>query len=211
LNKPSNEGRVWDALSVYESTELVRRLCHEKTGRRPTATKAREIVSYFAQGREYFRNAAGASELVRPLILYYGVMSLFRGLILFLDISKSKVAGGHGLGADGWEDLNTKPEAMPTLPIAVHSNGTFPELCRVTKNIERLRIPMEGSSNTIGALSPGTSSLSSDAPIKLKEALGQIPDLQDTYESTFAEHPSRLPCEARAIFDPYGKEKVGAA
>ena len=70
---------------------------------------------------------------MRPLILYYGAMSLARGLVLFLDPGLSKVASGHGLGADGWADLNTAPKAVPGLAVSVHASGTFPELARVTK------------------------------------------------------------------------------
>ena len=97
---PSHGSRVWDALGVYESTELVRSLCKAKTGREPRAAKAREIASHFAQGRQYFRSAEAAGALVRPLILYYGAMCLARGLVLFLDPVLSKVSSGHGHGAD---------------------------------------------------------------------------------------------------------------
>ena len=94
--------KAWAALSLYESSELVRRLAKERTGREPGATKAREIAAHFSQGREYFRSAAGAGELVWPLIPYYGAMALARGAALFLSPRKSKIEAGHGLEAHGW-------------------------------------------------------------------------------------------------------------
>lgn len=174
-----DEHGVWRALGIYESTETVRRLYQEKTGRRPSAAKAREIVSLFSQGREYFRGAAGAGELVRPLILYYGALSLARALILFLDTKKSKVAGSHGLGADGWADLNTESEKVPGLPMTVHASGTLPELWRVTNNADRTRIPAEDNPFEIDVTSKGTNPAPVGAGLTIKEALGQIPDLRE--------------------------------
>ncbi len=69
---------TWAPLSLYESPELARRLAGETTGRRPTSAKAREISAHFSQAREYFRGAAGAGELVKPLIVYYGAVALAR-------------------------------------------------------------------------------------------------------------------------------------
>jgi hypothetical protein len=133
---PVAGSKVWAALSTYESTELVKRFGKERMEREPNTTKAREIAAHFSQGREYFRNAIDASELVRPLILYYGAMALARGASLFLDPSKSKLIRGHGLEASGWQDLNAKPEAVPGLPVEVKGEGTFPELARERKHRE---------------------------------------------------------------------------
>ena len=191
---PGAGSKVWAALSAYESTELVRRFAKERTDREPNASKAREIAAHFAQGREYFRNAAGAGELVRPLILYYGVVALARGAILFLDPSKSKVVGDHGLDGSGWEDLNTKPETVPSLSVVVKREGTFPELARVSGNSEGCMVRIWEMSGEVSVRSPG-SGLTPDTSVTVKEALGQIPDVAQLYERTFGEHPRRLRCE----------------
>ncbi|MDX5895302.1 YaaC family protein [Rubrobacter radiotolerans] len=191
---PVAASKVWAALSAYESIELVRRFVEEKTGRKPNATKAREIAAHFAQGREYFRNAVGAGELVRPLILYYGVVALARGAVLFLDPSKSKVVGGHGLDASGWEDLNAKPEAVPGLPVTVKREGTFPELARVSGNSEKCMVRNGGMPGEVSVRSPGPE-IVPGTRVTIKETLGQIPDVADLYERTFGEHPRRLRCE----------------
>lgn len=85
MRSQGNASGAWAALSLYESTDLVKRFAAQRTGRSPNTTKAREISAHSAQGREYFRSAAGTGELVRPLILYYGVVALARGAVLFLD------------------------------------------------------------------------------------------------------------------------------
>lgn len=186
--------KTWSALSAYESVELVRRFAKERRGRDPGDKKAREIAAHFAQGREYFRGANGAGELVRPLILYYGVMSLARGAVLFLDSRRSKVVAGHGLEAAGWPDLNTKPEAVSELFITLKPTSTFPELARVTGNLERSTVRNEGEPGEVSVRSPGPE-LNSGTNIMIKEILGQIPDLAELYETTFREHSRRLRCE----------------
>lgn len=187
---------AWASLSLYESPELVRRFAGESIGREPTANKAREISAHFSQGREYFRSAAGAGELVRPLILYYGAMALARGTALFLSREKSKIEAGHGLDATGWKDLPTQPYAVPHLEVEVSGGGTFPELARVTGNTESFLVRTQGYPGVATALSTGPKP-ASGTRVGVKEALGQIPDVVELYERTFGEHGRRLRCEVQ--------------
>lgn len=187
-------GRTWASLSVYESTELVQRFAEERIGRRPNSTKAREIAAHFSQGREYFRSAAGSGELVRPLILYYGVVALARGAALFLDREKSKLVAGHGLDAVGWGDLLANPAAVPDLQVAVAASGTFAELARTVGNHEWARIRTEGGPGVADARVPGPE-VRPGTTLTVKEILGQIPDVAELYGRTFAEHSRRLRCE----------------
>lgn len=199
--------RAWASLSMYESTDLVKRFALQRTGRRPNTTKAREISAHFAQGREYFRNAVGAGELVRPLILYYGATALARGTVLFLDTSKSKLEAAHGLDASGWDDFLTRPRSLPDAEVKIGSGGTFPELARITGNTEWVRIHTGESPGVADAESPGTE-LAAEMKLTIKEILGQIPDIASLYEKTFGEHSRRLRAEisytglTRSLGDP---------
>lgn len=197
---------AWTALSAYESVELVRRSTEERTGREPKDAKAREIAAYFAQGREYFRSAAAASELVRPLILYYGAVALARGVVLFLDPSKTKLVADHGLDAVGWKDLNTDPAAVAGLTIGLKRVGTFPELARVTGNVEWCMVGSERYPGEVAISSTGTDLLP-DTRISIREALGQLPDVAGLYETTFGEHSRRLRCEVMVSDQPHGEGK----
>lgn len=186
--------REWSSLSMYESTDLVKRFAKQQTGLYPNATKARKISAHFAQGREYFRSASGAGELVRPLILYYGVLALARGAVLFLDPTKSQLRAAHGLDASIWEDLLTDPRSLPDAEVKIGFSGTFPELARITGNMERVRVPTQQSPGVADAESPGTS-LATDAKLTTKDILGQIPEVAVLYERTFGEHSRRLRAE----------------
>jgi hypothetical protein len=86
-------------LSHFQSFDLVQREFERWHGRELNAERTWEIVSSFVQGEEYFVSASAAAEAVRPLLLYYGVLSISRGLIIFLsNVSEATLKASHGLG-----------------------------------------------------------------------------------------------------------------
>ena len=78
----------WHSISRFESHDLVKHWYKTTHGKEPSTAKISQINAFFIQGREYFRNAAVAEMSVKPLLLYYGVLSLSRGAILLRDTSK---------------------------------------------------------------------------------------------------------------------------
>ena len=191
--------RVWQGLTLYENAGLVRDLYKRKHGGSMNAAKAWEVASHFTQGREYFRSAAGADDLVRPLILFYGTMALSRGLVLFLDITMPNVAGGHGLREGDWAVLDSQPQKLPEAKVKIDGNGTFPELCRVTRNAEVCEIATQAMPEAVvGARYAGTDPVPAGSETTIKEILAQIPDLHELYQETFDEWPLCLPCDAVA-------------
>lgn len=74
---PKEEEDPWHGLAMFESQSLVsdfyRNLHQSRIG-----SKAVEITSHVAQGRQYFEAAAQSGEFAKPLLLYYGVLSLTR-------------------------------------------------------------------------------------------------------------------------------------
>jgi hypothetical protein len=91
--------KPWEIIANYESHELMRVRYHAKHGRDANAAHAREIASPFIQARHYYDAAAAADRTVKPLLLYYGVVSLSRALVLFLlrGLREAALAPGHGL------------------------------------------------------------------------------------------------------------------
>lgn len=132
------ERQVWEALSVFESHDYVGKWYKGRHGRILNATRTREIISCFTQGREYFASAKVAASSVRPLLLYYGALSLGRGLILLLDRTKSEASlkPSHGLEAVDWQNtLAGGIEKVLELGIRATS-GTFSELAAATGNLQ---------------------------------------------------------------------------
>ena len=72
----------WQSLSRFESYDFVARWYQKAHQRKPNAAKVSQINACFIQGREYFSNAASSAMSVKPLLLYYGALSLSRGVIL---------------------------------------------------------------------------------------------------------------------------------
>ena len=69
--------------------------------------KIREINAAFSQGRMYFENAKSAGLGVKPLLLYYGAMSLAVGLVSFKwpDKPEGSLKSAHGLKIGGWKQV----------------------------------------------------------------------------------------------------------
>jgi len=126
--------RAWDKLLEFESRDLIERYILERHGRKGSARQVLEISSNFIQGREYFRNAQNAAITVKPLLQYYGVTALTRGLILASSpkVSEASMKPSHGLDTVNWQhNLSTKDFGGLTVTI---KKGTFYELMQATSN-----------------------------------------------------------------------------
>jgi hypothetical protein len=198
------EAGVWEWLSLYESTDLVARFYKEHHRSRLKEEKATEIVSQLAQGREYFSSAARSADIVRPLFIYYGVLSLSRGLVLFLnaDIRESGLNQNHGLRTVSWgQQLANGITELPNLQVRFQK-GTFTDFSKVTGNTERTTLragenPPSGDEHRFLYEQGGTE----DVPVEtqpivaLKDILARIPDLDELYEYTFEEYSGCYPTE----------------
>ncbi len=127
---------TWEQLSKYESHDFVGKWFQRRHGKELNAGRTKEIISCFTQGREYFASAAGAANSVRPLLLYYGVLALSRGVILLRDglKSESSLKPSHGLEVVGWQSILSSG-IQNVLDLQVRATaGTFTELAATTVN-----------------------------------------------------------------------------
>ena len=94
-----NDRTAWEIIANYESHDVVRSLYQAKHGWKPNAAHCREIAAAFIQGRNYYAAATIADRSVKPLLLYYGIVALSRGLTLFLTRKRREaaLAQSHGL------------------------------------------------------------------------------------------------------------------
>jgi hypothetical protein len=189
---------AWERLSLYESQDLLSRLYRERHGGRLSSQKAKEITACLVQGRQFFAAADTAEDLTAPLILYYGVLALSRGIILFLDRRKrlTSLDPTHGAEARGWSNLLLSetggPQNIPNVEIALRDAGTFAQLAESTRSTERCRVfawryPSEYRMSTSAkrTLQPVT--------ITFRQALERIPDLHVLFERTFGEESQCQP------------------
>lgn len=96
--------RHWKSIALFESHDYVDRWYRKAHGRSASATKVGQINASFAHGREYFRNAERSDLSVKPLLLYYGVLSCSRGVILANHPQKKEesLKPRHGLETVDW-------------------------------------------------------------------------------------------------------------
>lgn len=168
----------WNELLEFETKDLVEQYFKEKHSREPNAQKIHEITSSFIQGRAYFKSALDSDFSVRPLLQYYGILSLSKALILSLSphISESQLKPSHGLSVKNWSEV-LKSRNYSELEIEINE-GSFYDLISVTKNTNLLRANSSHVNWSNKLSTPKTLDT-----IKLKELIQYFPDLAREYKT----------------------------
>ncbi len=173
--------RTWEGISNYESFEIVREVYRARHGRLPGTGHAREISSPFTHARSYFRSATTAERTVKPLLLYYGVLSLSRGLTLFLSRGRreSTLAPAHGLKVEDWgaELCKASPD-FGQLRVSVTASGTFRDLGVATNHRSFLKANSSKPNYTHEVDPPATGKRFS-----LTDIVARIPALREPYRA----------------------------
>ena len=193
---------TWATLAFYESRDLLHRTYKERFGQSLSSNKVEEITYHLAQGREYFSSAKQSALLVRPLLLYYGVLALSRALILFLDYSKreSGLKHGHGVSILDWKNVLHREckeqsiEKLAELKLKF-MKGTFTDLSQATKNEEQAEFGWMGTHRIWQK--NGTTELEAGYEITLKEVLARIQDIDYWFTGTFRERSCCYPAIIR--------------
>jgi len=189
-----DQEQSWRPLSLLQSTDIVREKFRQKHTRTLNLQRSREIATCFVQGIHYFMNARAASEVVKPLLLYYGVLSLSRGLILFLDPRKKEeaLAQSHGLVMADWQNTLSNGTDFTALGVK-ETKGTFQELIRATRNELAFRVtgPFARVIERCNRLEVGARS---DGIITLSDLLARTIDLRVIYEQCTGSPSRAIPC-----------------
>ena len=188
LLMPNQE--TWYALREFEAFDVLSRNYTIKHSRNLKPAKAREITASFTQAREYFTSAQLADITVRPLLQYYGIATLSRGLVLFMcpELRETDLKEGHGLGRNSWKDvLNAKPQKLNELRIKVRS-GLFMYFVGVLGNRAYLR---ENSNEVTASLSCPSPQVGSE--FTLGEIALRVPDLSDQCAAWLGERTPYVP------------------
>lgn len=170
---------IWDEFSQYESSELVKRDYKDRHGRDLNLRHAREITAAFSHARSYFRSTKNSEPTVKPLLLYYGVVSLSRGLALLLTrgMREAALAQSHGLSAKNWQhEMSHENPDFGKLRVVVNASGSFIDLGKATNYKSLLR---HGSSaaNLVWTNDASLTGLS----FTLGDILSRLPALQSHY------------------------------
>ncbi|MCK4445634.1 MAG: hypothetical protein KAW56_00975 [Candidatus Marinimicrobia bacterium] len=174
--------KVWNNLLEFESRDLVDRFIIKRYGRKSSANRTYQITSNFIQAREYFKSAEIANFTVRPLLQYYGVLALSKGLILTLDLTKTEeqLKSSHGLDVKNWNQI-LKNKDFENLEISF-GEGTFSELLNATDNKNYLRANSSAVNWTSKLKAPKKGNV-----ITLRQLIQYFPDLNKEYNSWIEE------------------------
>ncbi len=179
--------KIWHKLYDYESRDLIERFISKKHNRKASARQVSEISSNIIQSREFFRNAEDANLSVKPLLLYYGVNSLARGLVLLLNpyLSESSLKPSHGLDTINWRQ-SISENNLKDLTVEIN-NGGFYELLTSTKNKSYLKLHSSGINWKVNFPVPNLKKR-----FTLENLIRIIPDLNVEYNKWLNENSETL-------------------
>ncbi|PTX53074.1 YaaC-like protein [Melghirimyces profundicolus] len=186
----SPEQKMWNLFLLLENEPLVRSFLEKKYRRsgldrpeRAAFRAAQPLIYYVKQAREYYRAARISSLFARPLLAYYGMMTLTKALVLSRDpdYPRNTAVMRHGVSTAKrkrgyfrfFEDK-----------VRVQRHGLFPELAR-----------LKGEEALIGK------------SWSTRELFSLIPEMQDGYRQLFLEE-TLYPV---AVFHAPPDEKQGMA
>lgn len=132
--------KTWDALLNFESRGLITK---EYAARHSDWKLSRikdisfEFCATIRQARNYFESARNAEPAIKPLLLYYGVLGLARGLVLYTEHKgrEANLDPRHGISAKGWaSELASTGKGIENLVVSLDNCGTFRELIGAASN-----------------------------------------------------------------------------
>jgi hypothetical protein len=176
----------WSKIRFLESTENLKAVVHQSTGREPPTAIALDIAACLQQGRLFFEIAADAPLQIKPLQIYYGIVGFAKAIILARRVrSISTLAQSHGL-----RDISQQNTNIEGMTLQFHGSGLFSQfndtvaqLGRLsyydeTSNLQFIPKPFDASTGLVGTR------------CTLKDVLSRVPGLQRLYEKTFNETPA---------------------
>ena len=177
MSASTQSRKTWYTLREFETREITSRRYSALHEKELNEAKAKAIISNFIQAREYFQNASAADFTVRPLLQYYGVSSLSRGLALFLkETDENTLEPYHGLTTCDWNKI-LKGNCTNFGQLAIKlTDGVFHELLVSTNRKCYLRAHSSGVDWAIAAKASTFGSM-----IRFEEIVARIPDISNQY------------------------------
>jgi hypothetical protein len=167
-------------LTFLESTNNIRAHAKRAFGREPNAKVGRDISVSIQQGRLFFEAAEPAPLQIRPLLVYYGVLSFSRALTAAIkNVEISDLEHSHGLKDVG------NPTSIEDLRLTLQESGTFQEFNNALAPLARYYYfhhsmrksvpnPFQTAEGLIGQ------------EVSIVDVLSRIPALHRTFARTFS-------------------------
>lgn len=123
-NEPKANQRLLEAYLSMMSTKDAQKLAYQNTSK---------FIYFLQQGEIYFRTAKQSERMVQPLLLYYGMISMLKALLLFKDphYPKSTSVLQHGLTTRKKKKLHY---LFQEDEVKVQKDGLIPHFAKVYLN-----------------------------------------------------------------------------
>ncbi|HJV46019.1 MAG TPA: YaaC family protein [Bacillota bacterium] len=170
--------KLWSMFLYFESEPHVKSFlqeCYlhsfEKDASKLAFQNTQKFIYYIKQGKEYYAAAACSNILVKPLLLYYGMVSLLKAVIL------------------------TSDPFYPAHTRVLQHGATSRKLKKFDYSFsdDEVKIQKEGLFPLIAHLLNGGDMIGQK--YKIKDLLSIIPELRESYEKTYQEirlHPLHI-------------------
>lgn len=123
----------WYNLKFLESTTNLSNVLKRSFGFEASAVVARDITVALQQGRLFFEQAQASPIQIRPLLVYYGVLSFARAVTMGTqNIALVGIVPSHGISDNG------TPTSIENLSLIVRKNGTFQQFNDAIAPLSRL-------------------------------------------------------------------------
>jgi hypothetical protein len=178
----------WYDIKFMESASNLRELISNSTGRKPSASIAREIAVCIQQGRLFFEAAAEAPIQIKPLQIYYGVVAFAQAIIVATKCSSlSTLARAHGL-----TDITQDDGGVEGLALRVEKTGTFQEFNDAIAPLGRIWYFDNWMPHWYAKPFDVAAGLSGQR-IALTEILARVPNLSGKFSETFGLPAKTIP------------------
>ena len=200
--RQSSNEEIVDYIGLFRSQEYIAAVARERLpAPLPDRTLA-DIAASFAQGLEYMNSADQASLQIKPMLQYYGILNLVRGLcgLKYPDDRRSVPVSTHGLTRHSW-DSHLTGKKLDLLGLEVvrtrAESGAFARVIsrawhRNVVDAESMypgppwRITFIQKLGTLQLAKPG-------ARIRLRELLARSRYVGDTFATVVGESPKIHP------------------
>ncbi|MDI4659204.1 YaaC family protein [Xanthobacter autotrophicus] len=185
----------WYDIKFLESTVNITAVVKRSFGREPNAAVARDITVSIQQGRLFFEAAADAPLQIKPLLVYYGILSFARSLTAAIKNDKLiSLEQGHGL-----KDVGA-PNCIDNLMVSVQRRGTFKEFNDAIAPLSRFNY-FENSMHKSASKPFETVDGLIGKNISIVDILSRIPSLNKIYFKTYKNHPKSLFIDYHKIYN----------
>ncbi|MFV9511868.1 YaaC family protein [Tepidibacillus sp. LV47] len=165
--------KMWDTFVYFESEpktkqylQKIYEIMDEKNGYKFAFQNTSKFIYFVKQAREYFHSAENSSIFVKPLLIYYGMMNLIKAVILTKDPSYPSNTSvlRHGITT---RKLKKNNYQFHEDEIKIQKEGLIPLFYTLTtqRPVEKI----EGQK------------------YKIKELLSLLPEILDSYKTSFHE------------------------